>query len=104
MAAAIIFTTAPDAYDLPGTRPLCPHVGFTAEGLVIRAVEIDLGIAVEQARRYLGAGFVATDHAGLREIVRAGGYIEPAILIELERIPLNGPPGSAIISGDSADR
>jgi hypothetical protein len=75
MTMLLIFSTAPEIYDLPATRP-AGHVGFTADGQEIRAVEVDMRGAVVQVRRYLTAGYVAVDGAGLEEIVRLGGHVD----------------------------
>ena len=70
-----IYTTAPDVYDGPATRP-CGHVGFTSEGQAIRAVEVELGASVAQARTYLAAGFAAMTVDELDDEIERGGHID----------------------------
>jgi hypothetical protein len=71
----LIFTTAPEIYDLPGTVP-AGHAGFTREGAVLRAVRVDLPGAVTQVQRYLTAGYMACGETGLDQIRQDGGFIE----------------------------
>lgn len=75
MIMPVIFTTAPEVYDLPGTIP-AGHAGFDRTGAVLRAVRVDVPGAVAQVARYLAAGYCACGPSGLGAIRAEGGYIE----------------------------
>jgi hypothetical protein len=86
MKMPIIFTTAPDVYDLPGTVP-AGHAGFMPDGTVLRAVRVDVPGAILQVKRYLKAGYQAFGGKELRQVVREGGFLEGDIapLVDLAR-------------------
>lgn len=67
----VLFTSAPEILDGPHTRPL-GHAGMTATGQVLRAVEVELCSAVEQAQRYLANGAVVYDEDEWRAAVKCG--------------------------------
>jgi len=93
MISPLIFTTAPEIYDLPGTVP-AGHAGFDRSGAVLRAVRpVDVPGAIPQVTRYLKAGYIAVGEAGLDAIRAAGGFIEWRDTAGVTRGSANRGPG-----------
>jgi hypothetical protein len=57
-----LYTTAPEACDLPSTHRVYASMGATTQGELVRMVVVPLLVFLPQWRRYTGAGTGGRDH------------------------------------------
>ena len=67
-----LYTTAPEAWDLPGTHTVAAAVGATRHGDLVRIVAVPLLVLLPQWRRYTGGGYLVTEITSWHALVQHG--------------------------------
>ena len=67
-----LYTTAPEACDLPGTHTVYAHVGATMQGDLVRIVAVPLLGFLPQWRRYAVGGHLVTEITSWHALVQHG--------------------------------
>ena len=67
-----LYTTAPEACDLPGTHTVYTPVGATPQGALVRIVEVPLLVFILQWRRYTVGGHLVTEITSWHALVQHG--------------------------------
>jgi hypothetical protein len=67
-----LYTTAPEACDLPGTRTVYAHVGATTQGELVRIVAVPILVFIHQWRRYTRGGHLVTEITSWHALVQHG--------------------------------
>ena len=70
-----LYTTAPEACDLPGTHTVYAHVGATTHGELVRIVAVPLLVFLPQWRRYTVGWHLVTAITSWQALV-LHGWIE----------------------------
>ena len=67
-----LYTTAPEAWDLPGTHTVYAHGGATMQGELVRIVEVSLLVFLHQWKRYTAGGHLVTEITSWHALVQHG--------------------------------
>ena len=67
-----LYTTAPEACDLPGTHTVYTPVGATRQGELVRIVAVPVLVFLQQWRRYTGGGHLVTETTSWHALVQHG--------------------------------
>ena len=67
-----LYTTAPEACDLPGTLTVYAQVGATTQGALVRIVEVPLLVFLHQWKRYTAGEHLVTEITSWHALVQHG--------------------------------
>jgi hypothetical protein len=67
-----LYTTAPEACDLPGTHTVYAQVGARTQGELVRIVGVPLLVFLQQWRRYTMGGHLVTEITSWHALVQHG--------------------------------